>query len=177
MVTLIIQGAGDPAGLTAAVRHEAAELDPNLPVVFKSVETVLADSLARQRFSIQLMGMFAAIAALLAAIGIYGVPAYLVDQRRRELGIRIALGARPGDVLGLVLRQGSGPVAAGLGIGLVAAFGLTRLLKSLLYEVSVTDPAIFTGVSLGLVVVALIAMWVPAWRATRVDPTQALRQE
>lgn len=177
VVTLMIQGAGDPSGLTAAIRHEAAELDPNLPVVFKAVDGILADSLARQRFSIQLMGVFAAIAALLAAIGIYGVLAYLVDQRRRELGIRIALGARPGDVLSLVLRQGSTPVAAGLGIGLVAAFGLTRLLKSLLYEVSVTDPTIFASVSLGLVVVSLVAMWVPAWRATRVDPTEALRQE
>jgi putative ABC transport system permease protein len=177
VVTVMIKTSGDPNALASAVRHEVAALDSNLPVKPETMEQILADSLARQRFSIQLMAVLAVIAAVLAAIGIYGVLAYLVDQRRRELGIRIALGARAGDVLGLVLRQGSGPVAAGLAIGIAGAFGLTRLLKSLLYEVSVTDPLIFAGVSLGLVTVALIAMWVPALRATRVDPLDALRNE
>jgi putative ABC transport system permease protein len=176
-VTLMIKTAGDPNGLVSAVRQEVANLDSNLPVTSLTMEKVLANSLARQRFSIQLMAVLAAIAALLAAIGIYGVLAYLVDQRRRELGIRIALGARAADVLGLVIRQGSRPVAAGLAIGIAGAFGLTRLLKSMVYEVSVTDPLIFASVSLGLVVVALIAMWVPAWRATRVDPLHALHHE
>ena len=123
------------------------------------------------------MAVFAGIAAILAAIGIYGVLAYLVDQRRRELGIRMALGARPGDVLGLVLRQGSMPIGAGLAAGIAAAFGLTWFLKSLLYEVSTTDPLIYACVSLGLIAVAMIAMLVPGSSATRIDPLEALRQE
>ena len=178
MLNLAIKTAGEPLALIAPLRHEVAMLDSNLPVARAgTLENRLADSLARERFSIQLMTVFASIAALLAAIGIYGVLAYLVDQRRRELGIRMALGARPGDVLGLVLRQGSVPVAAGLAAGVVGALGLTWLLKSLLYEVSTTDPIVFICVSLGLVVVALLAMLLPARRATRVDPLEALRHE
>ncbi len=176
-VTMTIQAAADPANLTAAVRREVAALDPNLPVVFRTMDSVLEASLARQRFSIQLMGVFAALAVLLAAIGIYGVLAYLVDQRRRELGIRIALGARAGNVLGLVLGQGSVPVAGGLVAGLAGAFALTRLLKSLLYEVSTTDPLIFASVPLALITVAVVAMLIPALRATRVDPLKALHQD
>ena len=113
-LTVAIKTARDPLALASAVRHEVAALDPNLPVEALTMDQILADSLARQRFSIQLMAAFAALAAMLAAIGIYGVLAYLVDQRRREFGIRVALGARPGDVLALVLRQGSIPIAAGL---------------------------------------------------------------
>lgn len=178
LVNLAIKAAGDPMALAAALRHEVAALDPNLPVSRVSTLTArLEDSLARERFSIQLMAVFAGIAAILAAIGIYGVLAYLVDQRRRELGIRMALGARPGDVLGLVLRQGSMPIGAGLAAGIAAAFGLTWFLKSLLYEVSTTDPLIYACVSLGLIAVAMIAMLVPGWRATRIDPLEALRQE
>ncbi len=123
------------------------------------------------------MTVFSALAGLLAAIGIYGVLAYLVDQRRREFGIRIALGARSADVLALVLRQGLVPVVAGLIGGIAGALGLTRLLKSLLYEVSATDPLIFGAVSIGLVAVSLAAMFVPALRATRVSPLDALRHE
>ena len=123
------------------------------------------------------MTVFAALAGLLAAIGIYGVLAYLVDQRQREFGIRLALGARSADVLGLVLRQGMVPVAAGLIAGIAGALGLTRLLKSLLYEVSATDPLIFGGVSLGLIAISLAAMFIPAVRATRVSPWHALRHE
>jgi putative ABC transport system permease protein len=123
------------------------------------------------------MAAFAVLAGLLAAIGIYGVLAYLVDQRRREFGIRVALGARPSDVFALVLRQGSTPMAAGLIAGIAGAFALTRLLKSLLYEVSATDPLIFGAVSLLLIAVSLAAMSVPAHRATRVDPLDAVRHE
>jgi putative ABC transport system permease protein len=178
LVNLAIRTAGDPLTLAGPLRHEVAALDPNLPVSRTgTLAGRLADSLERERFSIQLMAVFAAIAAILAAIGIYSVLAYLVDQRRRELGIRMALGARPGDVLGLVLRQGSVPIGAGLAAGLAAAFGLTWFLKSLLYEVSTTDPLIYACVSMGLVAVALIAMLVPGWRATRIDPLEALRQE
>ena len=133
------------------------------------MDQILADSLARQRFSIQLMTVFSALAALLAAIGIYGVLAYLVDQQRREFGIRIALGARSIDVLALVLRQGLVPVAVGLIAGIAGAWGLTRLLKSLLYEVSATDPLIFGAVSVGLIAVSLAAMYIPALRHSRVS--------
>ena len=141
------------------------------------MDEVLADSLARQRFSIQLMAVFAVIAALLAAIGIYGVLAYLVGQRRRELGIRIALGAQASHVAGAVLRQGFIPVGIGLVCGIGGAFAMTRYLKSLLYQISATDPLVFSSILAGLVLVALLAMSVPAHRATRVDPLEALRDE
>jgi len=177
-ISVVIKAAHDPLVLVSALRHEVAALDSNLPLSSAmTMDQMLADSLARQRFSIQLMAVFAAIAALLAAIGIYGVLAYLVDQRRRELGIRMALGARAGDVVGLVLRQGSLPVGIGLLCGIGGAFAMTWYLKSLLYDVSTTDPLVFSGISVGLVLVSLLAMSVPAYRATRVDPLEALRYE
>ena len=178
MMNLAIRTAGDPLALAAALRHEVAALDPDLPVSrTATLESRVADSLVHQRFSIELMAGFAFIAALLAAIGIYGVLSYLVDQRRRELGIRMALGARAGDVLGLIVRQGSAPIGIGLAAGIAGAFGLTWLLKSLLYEVSATDRMVYVWVSLGLMAVALVAMLVPARRATRIDPLHALRHE
>jgi putative ABC transport system permease protein len=176
-VALVVKTVGDPLALSGAVRREIAALDPDLPVTPESMEQIVAESLDRQRFAVTLMSAFAALAALLAAIGIYGVLAYLVDQRRREFGIRVALGARAAAVLALVLRQGSIPVAAGLIAGIAGALGLTRLMKSLLFEVSPTDPLIFGAVSLGLILISLAAMSIPARRATRVDPLDALRQE
>ncbi len=129
MMNLAIRTAGDPLALAAALRHEVAALDPDLPVSrTATLDSRVADSLAHQRFSIELMAGFAAVAALLAAIGIYGVLSYLVDQRRRELGIRMALGARAGDVLGLIVRQGSAPIGVGLAAGVAGALGLTWLL-------------------------------------------------
>jgi ABC-type antimicrobial peptide transport system permease subunit len=173
-----VKTANDPLLLVNALRHEVAALDPNLPVAgAMTMEQVLADSLVRQRLSVRVMEVFAAIAALLAVTGIYGVLAYLVDQRRREMGIRIALGASSLDVLALVLRQGSLPVAAGLGLGIGGALGLTRILNSLLYEVSATDPLTFLFVSSGLVAAALMAILIPARRATQVNPTELLRPE
>ncbi len=141
------------------------------------MEQAMANSLVRQRLSVQVMEVFAAIAALLAMTGIYSVLAYLVDQRRREMGIRIALGASSMDVLALVLRQGSIPIALGLGLGISGALGLTRILNSLLYEVSATDPLTFIFVSSGLLVAALVAMLIPARRATQVSPVEAVRHE
>ncbi len=176
-VAVIVKTAGDPLALSGAIRREIAALDPDLPVTPESMEQIVAESLDRQRFAVTLMSAFAALAALLAAIGIYGVLAYLVDQRRREFGIRVALGASASDVLALVLRQGSIPVAAGLIAGIAGALGLTRLMKSLLFEVSATDPLIFGAVSIGLIVISLAAMSIPARRAIRVDPLDALRQE
>jgi putative ABC transport system permease protein len=177
-VSLVVKTARNPLALVSALRHEVAALDSNLPLSSPmTMDEVLADSLARQRFSIQLMAVFALIAALLAAIGIYGVLAYLVDQRRRELGIRMALGAQASDVVGVVLRQGSIPVGIGLMCGMGGAFAVTRFLKSLLYEISATDPLVFSSILAGLVLVALLAMSIPAHRATRVDPMEALRDQ
>lgn len=176
-LAIVMKADRDPLALVSAVRHEVAALDSNLPVDLLTMDQILADSLSRQRFSIKLMAVFAALAGVLAAIGIYGVLAYLVDQRRREFGIRIALGAHSADVLAMVLRQGLVPVVAGLISGTAGALGLTWLLKSLLYEVSATDPLIFGAVVIGMIVISLAAMFIPARRATRVDPLDALRHE
>jgi putative ABC transport system permease protein len=176
-VGLAIKTANDPLLLVNPLRHEVTALDSNLPITIQTMQQALADSLARQRLSIQLMTVFAAVAALLTAIGIYGVLAYLVDRRRREIGIRMALGACPIDVLTLVLRQGSLSLVLGLALGVSGALGLTRILSSLLYEVSATDPLTFTLVSLGLIAIGLLAMIIPARRATQVDPMEALRRE
>jgi len=177
-ISLVVKAVRDPLALVSGVRRDVAALDSNLPLSsVMTMDQVLAESLARQRFSIQLVAVFAAMATLLAGIGIYGVLAYLVGQRRREFGIRMALGARPSDVVGLVLREGSLPVGMGLVFGIGGAFVMTWYLKSLLYEVSTTDPLVFSSISAGLVLVALLAMSIPAHRATRVDPLDALRHE
>jgi hypothetical protein len=177
-ISLVVNAARDPLTLVSALRHEVAALNSNLPLSSPmTMDEILADSLARQRFAIQLMAVFAAIAALLAAIGIYGVLAYLVDQRSRELGIRMALGAQANDVVGLVLRQGFLSVGIGLLFGICGALAMTSYLRSLLYEVSTTDPLVFSGILGGLILVALLAMWVPAYRAARVDPLKALHHE
>lgn len=177
-LTLAIRTSVDPLSIVSALRARLSQMDPNLPFARVGTEEQrVAESISGTRFAIQLMTVFAAIAAILAAIGIYGVLAYLIDQRRRELGIRIAIGARTPDILGLVLRQGGLSIAIGLIAGLGAAFGLTWFLKSLLYEVSAKDPVIFASVPAGLVLVALLAMSIPAGRATRVDPVHVLRQE
>ena len=178
MIHVAVKTAGDPLAMVAAVRHEVAQLDPNLPFArVDTMEHTLALSLAQERFSIQLMTVFATIAVGLAALGIYGVLAYLVDQRRRKLGILIALGATRLDVLALVVRQGSAPVAIGLAAGIAGAFALTGVLRSLLFEVSPTDPLIFGAITIGLVLVSLAAMAVPAGRASRVNALEVLRHE
>ncbi len=178
LMTIVIQAARDPHALISALRHEIGTMNSSLPLSSPmTMDEILAESLARQRFSIQLMLAFAAISALLAGIGIYGVLAYLVDRRRREWGIRMALGAQTWDVVGQVLRQGAFPVAIGLICGLTGACAMTRYLNSLLYEVSSTDPQVFSGVLAGVALVAALAMLVPARRATQVDLLEALRDE
>jgi predicted permease len=170
--------ARDPMSLLPAVRREVQALNANLPVYRPAtMEERLSGSLARTRLSTTLLSVFAALALLLAAIGIYGVISYIVSQRGHEIGIRMALGARPADAVLLVLRQGTAPVLIGIVAGFIASLGATRLLSSLLYGVSATDPVIFICLSLFLTAVALAACYFPARKATKVDPMIALRYE
>jgi putative ABC transport system permease protein len=169
---------GDPAALAPPVRRESRAIDPAQPVYrVRTMEEVLAGSIATQRLSATLLTFFAAVALALAAVGIYGVMSYAVTQRRHEIGIRMALGAQGRDVLLMVVGQGMLLALLGLGLGLLAALALTRLLEGLLYGVSATDPFVFASVPVVLGAVALLANLVPARRAMRVDPLVALRHE
>ena len=141
------------------------------------MENVVSDSLAQRRFAMQVVGLFGLLAMLLAGIGIYGVMAYSVSQRTREIGIRLALGASRGAILRWVLRQGMTLIVIGVGVGLVGAFAFTRLLRSLLFGVAPTDVVTYVGLAALLALVALLACYIPARRATKVDPLVALRYE
>jgi macrolide transport system ATP-binding/permease protein len=177
-VTLHVRAAGDATKLVAALRSEIQALDPNLSVL--NVETMserVNQSLQGERTQATLLGAAGVIALLLASLGLYGVMSYMVAQRTREIGIRMALGASRGNVLGLVLKQGMTLVSVGVVIGLGAAFGLTRLVASSLFGVTALDPLTFAGTSLVLVLVSLVASYLPARRATKVDPIIALRYE
>jgi putative ABC transport system permease protein len=177
-MTLAVRASGDAARLAPMIRREIAALDSDLPPgAFRTMSEVAGDSISRQRFVMLLLGIFSAIALLLATIGIYGVIAYSVSQRTHELGIRMALGARRVQVLGLVLRQGLTMIGAGLAIGLVAALTLTRRLADFLYDVRPHDPLTLVGVAAALGAAALLACLGPARRATRVDPMVSLRSE
>jgi putative ABC transport system permease protein len=177
-MSLVIRTSGDPLNTAAAARSEIRSVDKGIPVFnVKTMNEVLATSVARQRMSMMLLSAFAAGALLLAMIGIYGVTAYYVTQRTQEIGIRIALGAQTGDVMKLVLQNGMMLALSGVGAGLAGAFALTRLMSSLLFAVRPTDAVTFTAVALCLLVTALIACYLPARRATKVDPLVALRYE
>jgi putative ABC transport system permease protein len=177
-LTLVVRTTGDPAQMINAVRNEIRSVDPSQAVFeVATMEGLLSGAIAKQRFVMLLLAGFAALALALAAIGIFGVMAYTVAQRTQEIGIRMALGAQTGDVLRLVVRQGMRPALVGIGIGLAAALGLTRLVKTLLFGVTATDPLTFIVISLLLISVALPACWIPARRATKVDPMVALRDE
>jgi len=168
----------DPLSLTAAVRNEMGALDRELPVTqISTLEQRFSKSVAQPRFRTALVALFAALAMVLASIGIYGVISYSVTQRTHELGIRIALGARSRDVVMLVVRQGMKLAVIGLGLGLLGALALTRLMTKLLFGVSATDPATFALIALLLTLVVLLACYIPARRATKVDPLTALRHE
>jgi ABC-type antimicrobial peptide transport system permease subunit len=177
-MSLVVRTAAEPLSLAGAVRREAQALDSAAPVFdVNTVEQTLGKTVAQPRFNLILLGLFAVVALGLAAVGIYGVLANAVRQRTHEMGVRLALGARPGAVFRLVIRQGMALAGAGIVIGLSGAFALTRYLESLLYEVEPTDPLTFGGVALLLLGVALLACWIPARRATKVDPLVALRAE
>jgi putative ABC transport system permease protein len=176
--TLVLRGTGDAATLAAAVRREVAALDPTLAVAeVRPMAGVVAQSVARPRFSALLLGAFAACALVLALVGIYGVVANTVAQRRGEFGIRVALGARPADVIRDVLGGSLKRAGLGVALGLAGAAALTRFLAPELYDTSPFDPPVLAGVSLLIVLVTAVASWVPAWRATRVDPIKVLRTE
>jgi putative ABC transport system permease protein len=166
------------ASLAAAIRKQLQAIEPNEPI--SQVVTMnehLSDSIAQRRFQMILLGVFAAVALVIASVGIYGVISYAVSQRTREIGVRMALGARAGDVLRMVIWRGMSLALTGVALGMTAALALTRVMKNLLFEVSATDPAIFALIALLLVSVAFIASYIPARRATKVDPLIALRSE
>jgi putative ABC transport system permease protein len=172
---VVMQTAGDPGPVIASARAIAHEMRPDVPPVLRTIESVVSASVADRRFVLMLVGVFGVAALVLATLGVYSVIAYLVTQRRQEIGVRIALGAQRGDVLGLVLRQGGSLALIGIVLGAVGALFLTRLLKGLVYGVSTTDPLAFGGVIALLAAVALLASWLPARRASRVDPMDVLR--
>ena len=177
-MNLVVRTASDPLSISTAIRREVQALDRNQPIYnVSTMEQTLDQSLATQRLATTLLALFAGVALILAAVGIYGVMAYSVTQRKHEIGIRMALGAQRRDVLKLVVSQGMLLALLGVGLGLIAAFALTRLMASLLYGVSATDPVTFAGIALLLALVALIANYIPARRATKIDPMIALRYE
>lgn len=175
---LILRTSQEPSGLLSAVREQLAALDKGVPVYqVATMDQLISRSIAPQRFNLLLLGLFAALALILAAIGLYGVLSFAVSRRIHEIGIRLALGAQPGQILRLIMRQGMVLVAIGIALGVIASIILTRLTASLLYGVSATDPLTFGGVAILLFLVALLACYIPARRAMRTDPMAALRYE
>jgi putative ABC transport system permease protein len=177
-MSIVIRSSVEPGSLAGAVRGAVAEVDKTVPVAdIETMDRIITESVMQPRFNMVLLGLFSAIALMLSAAGIYGVTSYTVTQRTHELGIRLALGAQLGDVLRLILKQGLAVILIGVAIGLAAAFVLTRLLRTLVFGISTNDPVTFIGITLLLSLVALIACYVPARRATKVDPLVALRYE
>jgi putative ABC transport system permease protein len=174
---VVIQGAIDVAATTAAVRRIATELDPNVPVAFRTLREVVSASLADRRFILLLLGVFGAVALGLATMGVYGVIAYMAARRTPEIGVRMALGARSRDIEQLLVKQGTVFACVGVVSGLVAALALTRLVSAYLYGVGAADPATFVGTGLVLLAAGVAASWIPAYRASRIDVLVALRHE
>ncbi len=175
-ISMVARTAGDPNMLIPMAREALRALDPSLPMVNpRPLTEAVGDTVATSRLYMYLLGIFAAVALALASVGIYGVMSYNVTLRTREVGVRVALGATPGSVLRMVVRQGLALAAIGVGVGVLAAYWLTRLLASLLYGIGATDVATFAGVVVVLLTVALLACWIPARRASRVDPVLAMR--
>ncbi len=176
-LSIVARSSDHPQSLIPAMRAAVESLRPDVPLRFRTLNEVFSSSLDGRRFIMSLFGVFAAIALLIAAIGLYGVMAYTVTQRTQEIGIRMALGAQGADVLRLALVQGMRLAVTGVAIGLVGALALTRMMKSLLFGVDATDPLTFTAIAFLLLCVALLACLIPARRAMKVDPMMALRHE
>ena len=175
---LVVRTDGDPIKVFPAIQTQVWSVDHEQPLTrIQTMEDVIAGSVAPRRFNMLLLVIFGAMALLLSAVGIYGVFSYSVAQRKHEIGIRMALGARAADVLKMIMKQGMGLTLAGVGIGLAAAFALTRLMKSLLYDVGASDPLTFSAAAVLLCVTALLACYLPARRATRLDPMKTLRHD
>jgi putative ABC transport system permease protein len=175
-ITLVVRASGDAASLTSVLRTAVASIDPQLPIgMARPMDDVIDESVAPRRLNFVLVSTFAFVALVLTAAGLYGVMAYVVAQRTREIGVRMALGATRRQVLALMLRQAGGMTALGIGLGVVGALLLTRSMTSLLFGVSATDPLVYLGVSTLLAAVALVAVAVPSSRATQIDPLLALR--
>jgi putative ABC transport system permease protein len=177
-MTLVIRTDGDPAALAPAVQREIRALDPNQPVSdVRTMNQVMSETVSRARFNTLLLGLFAALATVLSAVGIFGVMNYSVALRTKEIGLRLAIGAQPRQVLLLVLKQGLSLTVIGVILGLAAAFALTRLLSGLLFGVAAVDVGTFAMMSLLLVLVSIAACYLPARRAMKIDPLRALRYE
>ena len=175
---LAVRTAGDPRSLAAMIQREVQALDPDQPLFHvRPMEEWMADSVARRRLALILLASFAGLALLLAAVGIYGTTSFSVAQQTRDIGVRRALGAQRGDVFRLVLREGVTTVAIGAAVGIAGALAITRLIRQALFQVSAADPVTYAAVLATLTLVALLAAWLPAWRATRVEPLEALRYE
>jgi len=176
--SLVVRATADPQDLTALLRRTVTSIDPGQPVYrAQTLEDLMSDTVAQPRFNMLVITVFGAVALLLSAVGVFGVISYTVNQRTRELGIRMALGAERGQVMSMVFRQAAALVVAGIGIGLAAAFGATLLARSLWFGVGATDPLVFVAVPAILTATALLATYLPALRATRVDPVVALRSD
>jgi predicted permease len=174
---IVMRTNSEPDAVFNAVRGALSQIDPTVPPRLSTFDQTFSDSVNRRRFNLLLVGVFALTALLLAMAGVFGVLAYSVAQRTREIGVRIALGATPVNILKMVLAQGLATIAIGITVGLAGSLLLTRTIRSLLFEVSPTDPLTITGVALLLVLIATLASYIPARRATRVDPMVALRHE
>jgi ABC-type antimicrobial peptide transport system permease subunit len=177
-MNVVVRTTLPPAALSGTLERLVREVDPSVPIVrFRDMDSVFAESIRRPRLLAQLLGAFAGLALLLAAVGTYGVLSYMVTERRREIGIRMALGAARSSVIALVMKQGLQLTIVGIVVGLAGAFGISRLIATLLFGVRPTDPTTFVVVIMTITLVAAVACWLPAWRASRLDPSVVLRAD
>ena len=177
-MTVIVKGQSDPNQLISSLRQQVKAVDPDQPIYnIRTMHEIRAESVASERLNLTLLSIFAGIALVLAVVGIYGVMSYTVTQRTHEIGIRMAIGAQPRDVFKMVIGQGMLLALIGVGLGLIGAFALTRLMASMLFDVAPTDPATFAFIAILLTTVALVACFIPGRRATKVDPVISLRYE